>query len=150
MRGDFAKQTFNIAPNCYYERPQAVNSNLLPGNVTVHTCGAHSNRIQPMGSSPASKGFSIDYARWGMNDIVTVQIVCYIYESGRWMRESALSHCSGTQRGMLFQNVRSPKHSAFTLWYRTVAPPSSPWLSQQLKVPLRLRRLFCEQNTKGF
>ena len=42
---------------------------------------------------------------------------------GRWMRESALSHCSG------FQNVRIPKHSAFTLWYRTDASPNSPWLN---------------------
>ena len=29
VRGDFAKQILNIVPNCYYLRPQAVNSNLL-------------------------------------------------------------------------------------------------------------------------
>ena len=38
---------------------------------------------------------------------------------GRWMREPALFHCSG------FQNVRSSKYSAFTLWNRTGATPGS-------------------------
>ena len=75
---------------------------------------------------------------------VTVQTVCYIMDSQTPDEDSCLVLL------FRFQNVRIPKHSAFTVWYRTVAPPSSPWLSQQLKVPLRLRRLFLEQNTKGF
>ena len=49
------------------------------------------------------------------------------------------------------QNARSPKYSASSLWYRTGAPPTSLLaFRQQLKVPLRLRRLCIEQNTKGF
>ena len=30
---------------------------------------------------------------------------------------------------LLFQNVRSPKHPAVTLWHRPGAAPSSPWRS---------------------
>ncbi len=49
------------------------------------------------------------------------------------------------------QNAGSPKYSASSLWYRTGATPTSLLASrQQLKVPLRLRRLCTEQNTKGF
>ena len=47
--------------------------------------------------------------------------------SGRRMREAALFHCSG------FQNVRSSKYSASTLWYRTGAPPTSLWLPPAAK-----------------
>ena len=42
---------------------------------------------------------------------------------GRWRK--------GSGAGFLFrfQNVRSPKHSAGTLWHRPGAAPSSPWLT---------------------
>ena len=61
--------------------------------------------------------------------------MCYGLSDAGW-REDAPA--SGSGSGML----RIPKHSAFTLWYRTGRGTQSALAcSQQLRVPLRLRRL---------
>ena len=57
----------------------------------------------------------------------------------------------GSGAGFLFrfQNVRSPKHPAFTLRHRPGAAPSSPWLAPAAKGAAWLRPCVYEQDAKG-
>ena len=69
---------------------------------------------------------------------------CIFLNYGRWRKGSGASFL------FRFQNVRSPKHSAFTLWYRPGAAPSSPWLLPAAKGAAWLRPWVIEQDAKGF
>ena len=69
--------------------------------------------------------------------------VLLFLREGRWRKGC------GAWFLLLFQNVRSPKHPAGTLWHRPGAAPNSPWLPPAAKGAAWLRPCVIEQDAKG-